>query len=597
MSVPNTNDKFLETAKRRFDMASRAEIQMREDSSKATNFTDGNHWTDQEKQERGDKNKPIIVANKMRKVARRIANDIRQNLPRCRVIPANRKSQEGAEVLDELIRYIERISDAEDIYHNGLDQAVSGGYGYWRVTHDFNGETTFEQDIFLQSILNRDTVYFDPTAVKITKADADWCFITEIISKEEFKERYPGKKIPTATSNSASMSEMDQKWYVNDQVRVSEYFYKKPVTKKLGIFQNRETNDMFERELDGSPEITALEENGYEIVRQRKVKTHKVMWSLISGESVLETPREFPSKYIPIVPIMGNMEMVDGIMKIRSATHDAIDIQKAYDYILNKAIERLALSANTHYMATKTHIKGHEHQWNNLHKENYPYVMYNPDPQVPGGHPLKIPPIQTEVGALQQLIGLDNDIKDVTGAGEAFFGQRSNERTGVAIDARSLAASITLFTFASNFLKAIVYTGKIFLDMIPKVYDSERAMMIMGNKGELYDFVINRTVADINTLELVTINDVTDGEYDYVAEAGINFMTKLREFRQLIVELLGLAPEYRAVLLPMFLNTSEVPDKEELIAQINAITQRNNAIQEEQLRQTAPEQPQQGGSI
>jgi hypothetical protein len=585
----NTNNNFLATAKKRFNTSYAAERDNRSAARKSLEYALGNQWTDEERRQREKDGKVVMVSNKLGKIVKRIVGDMRQNMPRCKTVPARLEAYNGAEIIDEIIRNIERVSDAEDVYQDGAEQAVNSGYGYWRIVTDYENDnvaiddsvsgSVFDQQILLKRIPNKFTVYFDQTAEKYTYADAQYAFLSEVISLEEYKARYPGKPIPKQDMFS-SAGDADEKWFLDKQVRLAEYFYKKRVTKKVGLFKNNITGDMFERELNSELNRGALEDSGYELVKQRKIKTHKVMWSMISGSDIVEAPREFPSKYIPIVPILGNEANLDGKRIFHSAIQAGLDPQKAYNYILSKDIERIALSPNTPYLVTPTMIKKNPQQWANLHKKNYPYVIFEPDPQV--GGPIKIQPIQASSGTIQHLAIAENDIREGTGASQAFFGEKSNERTGVAISKRSLAASTTVFTFASNFLKSIIYTGKILIDMIPRIYDTDRAVRIMGEKGNLYDLFINRTVADINTLELVTINDLHHGEYDYVATAGISFMTKLQELRAEIREIIAIAPQYAGILLPMFIDMGEFPDKDKITAAINAETQRIAQLQEQE---------------
>jgi hypothetical protein len=72
--------------------------------------------------------------------------------------------------------------------------------------------------------------------------------------------------------------------------------------------------------------------------------------------------------------------------------------------------------------------------------------------------------------------------------------------------------------------RSIRHTGKIILDLIPKIYDTERVMRIIGSDGQPDMTTINQA----NEIGEV-LNDVTVGEYDVVMDTGPGFQTKRQQ--------------------------------------------------------------------
>ena len=72
------------------------------------------------------------------------------------------------------------------------------------------------------------------------------------------------------------------------------------------------------------------------------------------------------------------------------------------------------------------------------------------------------------------------DIEDHLGRYEASKGQASNERSGKAIVARIQQADKGTYTFIDNLTRAIVYAGRQLIDLIPKIYDTHRALRVGG---------------------------------------------------------------------------------------------------------------------
>ena len=71
-------------------------------------------------------------------------------------------------------------------------------------------------------------------------------------------------------------------------------------------------------------------------------------------------------------------------------------------------------------------------------------------------------------------------------------------------------------------------TGKIILDLIPKIYDTERVMRIIGDDGKHELVTVNQQTADANGVSRV-LNDLTVGEYDVVMDTGPGFNSKRQE--------------------------------------------------------------------
>jgi hypothetical protein len=63
------------------------------------------------------------------------------------------------------------------------------------------------------------------------------------------------------------------------------------------------------------------------------------------------------------------------------------------------------------------------------------------------------------------------------------FSQPSNAQAGVAIQARQRQGDTATYHFIDNVARAIRYTGRILIDLIPKIYDTKRVLRIIGEDG------------------------------------------------------------------------------------------------------------------
>jgi hypothetical protein len=569
--VAQSESDFIREALERFKDAQDAEIDIRKEALISDKFVDGDQWPEDIKNFRRSKRRPYLTVNKMRPFVMNIVGDIRQNMPAINVRPVDSQADlEGAKVRKEIIRNIEQNSDAQTVYANGLEQALGGGYGFWRIRTRFTDDDIFEQEIVIEEVKNRFTVFFDQNARKNTYEDAKYVFLASYLPLEEFKRKFPGKD--TVGIDPVTEGEFYEGWFEKDRVRVAEYMWKEPTKKTIASFVNPDTGQQMVVDIDKVPE-------GAEIVRQREVETHKVMWVKMSGTQVLEEKREMPTKFLPVIPVIGNDILIEGKKKYRSLIYDAIDSQRMYNYHYTASIERLGLTAKSPYLLTKQQINGLEKYWNEANTSNRPYLLYNPDTQAGAANPPRreAPPTASS-GDMTQLITANNDMRETVGMHQANLGQPSNERSGRAIIARQRQGENNVYKFIDNFLKSVIYTGKILLDMIPKVYDTERIIRITGDRLVPINFVD----IDPTTLEPILVNDMAEGKYDYIPEAGVHYLTKRQETLASMLDFLQFVPFAAPIIAPRLAEVGDWPNSQEIAQELRQAIQGNQQQQQQQ---------------
>src|SRR6202008_1396112 len=94
--------------------------------------------------------------------------------------------------------------------------------------------------------------------------------------------------------------------------------------------------------------------------------------------------------------------------------------------------------------------------------------------------PQRQPPADVPTGFIQMAIMARDSVKAVTGIYDASLGNRSNEVSGLAIRARQQQGDISNFHFTDNLTRAITRMAKCLIAMIPRIYDGERVVRILG---------------------------------------------------------------------------------------------------------------------
>lgn len=571
------NDKLLNIMRKRFNLTIDADREERKLSIEDQKFVLGgdNQWDAEAKAARAGR--PMLTINKQPKFIRQVTGDQRQNRPAIKVRPVDSEADpQIAKILEGHIKNIEYNSNAAMAYDIAFKQAASGGYpGFWRIATEYCEDDTFDQDIMILPVHNQYTVYCDPkTILDVYNGKLEWAFIVETMSEDEFKLQFKDK---IGAEWEQGTGEEFEQWYLDNSVRVAEYFYREPVKRKLIQIETGEVYEFekvknFVQEVQGQKVlITPDGQQAIRIIRERTADSHKIKWVKVSGREILEGPADWAGKYIPIVPVFGDTWVIEGKVHYKSVIRDAKDSNKVYNYCVSQNMELTALAPKVPYKLTPAQIKGHEQQWNNANVSPRPYLLYNPDPQTSGAPTRETGP-QPNNAYIQMALQATDDMKDTTGLYDASLGQRSNEQSGRAIIARQREGDTGTFEFIDNLTRAIQYTGKILVDLIPKIYDTERTLRVLGYDDTPQHVQVNKEITGPQG-ERVIINDLTTGKYDTMATAGPSFTTQRLENSDAIQSMIQAAPNLAPVLIPRWVKLMDWPDAQEVADEVTQFMQ------------------------
>ena len=530
-------------------------------------FEAGNQWDEATKKARGLR--PCYEYNKVRQHIRQVTNDQRQNRPAIKIRAVEEGDKDTAETLQGLIRNIESVSNAERAYDTAFEIAVAGGFGGWRVVAQYADDDAFEQELRIKEVRNPFSLYLDPGAQEWDRRDALYGFITEVLSEGEFKIRYPDAKVSSFDGD----DDWGSQWFFDEKVRVCEYWYKKPYTKTIALLSNGETVDKAEvaAVLD---ELAA--ERGVTIVREREVQCMKVYQCIVSGAEILSKPVEWKGKYIPIVPLWGDLVNINGRDLFSGMVRFSKDAAKGYNFTRTMAVESVANAPKAPWLITPKMLEGgHQKYWDEANVENFPYLPYNPDPQAPNGRPTREPPPEVPA-SLIALAQLDNDdLKATMGQFDASLGAKGNETSGKAIMARQREGDNANFNYIDNLGRAIKYTGEILVDLIPHYYDTPRTIRVLGEDGsEKYAKLYNEVV-DQQTQQAVKVNDLSRGRYDVTVTVGPTFATQRMEAAETLTGIIQSAPDTAPILADLIVKNMDGPGTQEASKRLRRLAIKN----------------------
>jgi len=513
--------------------------------------------------------RPCLTINKLPQHVRQVTNEQRQNRPSGKVIPADDKADvQVAEIFNGIVRHIEYISDADVAYDTACDNQVIYGEGYIRLLTEYCDETSFDQDIKIGRIRNSFSVYMDPMIQDPCGADAKWCFITEDVLKEDYERMFPDA-MPVSTIMAQGVGDQSiSQWMSETTIRIAEYFHYKMESRTLNLYPGDVTA------YAGSPEAKQMEMMGLRPVRSRQVDVQQVKWCKTNGYEILEE-RDWAGKWIPVIRVVGNEFEVEGRLYVSGLVRNSKDAQRMYNYWCSQEAEMLALAPKAPFIGYGGQFEGYEHQWKTANTTNWPYLEVNPDATDGQGGVLPLPqramPPMAQTGLIQAKLGASEDIKSTTGQYDASLGMVSNERSGRAILARERQGDTGTYHYVDNLARAIRYTTRQIVDLIPKIYDTRRVARIIGVDGETKLAKIDpmqpepvREIRDETGVLIERIYNPSVGRYDVCVTTGPSYMTKRQEALDAMAQLLQGNPQLWAVAGDLFIKNMDWPGAQEM---------------------------------
>lgn len=541
----------------RYDACTKHEHELRELSAEDIKFVNvpGEQWEQEQKRKRGKR--PCYEFNLLRQHCRQLEGDQRQARPSIKVRAVEDSDAEGAELRQGLIRNIEAQSNAERAYDTGFQFGAEGGFGCWRVVTEYSDDDGFELDIRIKEVRDPFAMWFDPAAVEYDRRDAMFAFFEQNIPRDQFEARYSEAQVTDFDPASAAGT-----WFKEESVRVAEYWVKKPETKTVLLLSDGRSVDADEV----ASVLDELAEAGITVKRERQIQTNKVCMYVVSGAEVLSGPHDWPGKFIPLVPVYGDLIHINGRDVYSGIVRHAKDSARLNNYTVTTAMESVAKLPKNPYLVTPKMLEGAgvKATWERAAVEDPLFIAYTPDATAPGHRPIRDNGPEFPA-ALVNLASVCQDLlKGVTGFHDVSRGDNPGNQSGKAILALQNKGDTANYAYQDNLSRSIRYTGEILLDLIPKVYDSERVIRIIGiDGGEKFE-KINQRVMDNQTGQEIVVNDMSAGKYDVNVQTGPSFSTQRAEFAETMSAIFQSQPQAFPLFGDLFFKALDAPQAQEL---------------------------------
>ena len=518
--------------------ANDADTMNRQEALEDLKFGGGDQWPVELQNSRNLESRPVITVNKVDNYCRQVSNQQRQQRPRIKVHATNtHDDMVDAQTIGGIIRHIEVNSNADHAYDNAFEYAVRMGWGYMRVKTNYVSEDSFDQEIYIDPVDNPFTVYFDPNSVAPDGSDADRCLITTMIRKDEFRKMYPDADDGGTSFTQRGTGDSQSEWITKEDIRLAEYYY--TVKEKATLYLLSDGTSTFADDKDFFKRLDAF---GITVVDKRDSYKKTIKYVKLTAVEIIEE-RDWAGKYIPIVPVYGRHIVIGDKRKKFGMIRYAKDPQRMYNFWQTSITESVALAPKAKWLIAEGQDENHESDWANANIKSFPLLRYKQTDidGRPAPPPTRLQPEPPPTGVMAAAVGVDNDIKAIMGMFDpAQLGQ--GNISGKALNGQQQQVDLTNFDYYDNLTRSIAHIGKICLDLIPKIYDTERVMRIIGDDGKPELLTINQRDSVGRVL-----NDISVGQYDVVMETGPGYNSKRQEAVDNMLPLLSAAPELMKV--------------------------------------------------
>lgn len=555
---PRPDSDFLDLARTRFRLAADAEAETRREALEDLEFFAGDQWPAYIKAARERAHRPCLTFPLLRQMANQVINAQRQSRPAIQVNPVdNGADVKTSHIIQGLLRHVELSSDSEIAYDTAFEHAVISGLGYFRIVTDYLDPRSFDQDIRIERILDPFSVYYDPGCRKPDYSDAQWCFVVEDLTREQYRQRFPKSEI-AGLSDFSSIGDNEREWFHEGGVRVAEYFYVEYEPRTLVMLTDG--SSVFD---DAIPEGAMIAMRDGEPV-QREVQVPRVKWALINGREVLKR-RVWPGSHIPIIPVLGPELIVNGRRKLSGIVRHSKDAQRDYNYQRTALVEAVGLAPKAPWMVAEGQIEGYESLYERANVENLAWLPYRvkelngqlvPPPQ----RLTASVPIEPIVVAIRMA---NQDMMGTSGVHEATLGKRGPEQSGRAIDARKQQGEVANFNFTDSLNRSIRFAGRQLVELAPIIYNRPGRVLEIVGLDDTHDRVtIGEAYKDEQGIE--RIYDLNVGRYDVTISAGLQYPSKRREFVDSILQFAQAAPQIVPVVLDLVARHMDFPGAKEV---------------------------------
>lgn len=479
-----------------------------------------------------------LTINEIAKYVRHYTNDIRNNFPEPAVIPLSEEAIDVAELKEGFIRRVMNELNSKSAIISAVDMQAIRGEGYFALYCEYRNNETYDQDIHLRKILDPKCVYFDPSSILVDRSDAQWCCEKYFMPKKEFQEKWPNEQLPSLNATYGSFSgtsnyEDANQAVPDDTVTLWNYWEieQYPNGTLYKVLRNGSVHDMYYTK--NKKEIAVSDK----ILDRRPLYEKRVVHRIFEKNRILET-NDWPSKYLPIIPILGEQLDIEGERIFKGIVSDLLDPQKIINFTKSSMIQVIQRVPNPLIFVTEKQIEGREAEWSSLNVSRKGVAVYK---HQDGVEKPTMSQYEAPIQALAQASSIfSNDLHQISGIMGENQGEETNAISGVAMKARKLGGDIATYHLSDNFAQSMGHFGRVALDMSQRVHDSEQTLSVMNSEYKMDHIKINQYTLKEGENKYF---DMTLNDFDINIEMAPGYKSRREELAQDLKEFMAVDPQ------------------------------------------------------
>jgi hypothetical protein len=474
-------------------------------------FIFGNQWLDEEARVFETYKKIPLTFNKLAPLANHLLGEQRQNTPSIECLPDDNTPEETVEVREALVKDITFDSKSKEVFQTAFQSSLCGGFGCFYVDTEYENDYSFNQVIRIREEKIPTRAVWDVSATTPCKTDGMYCGLKSRMSRDKFASIY-GREI----ERDIPPSNIEEGSVFNDDESVTlvtwwERKYKREKLRQLsdGSEVTEEEFKALERIMIDDDEILVKDGIPVTITNERNIAKYKVRKSLYAGDWELEA-EDFPSRQLPLVYVdQSSFWNKQGQQVCRPFFKDTKDAQRYINYLGTQSAYLVKIGRYDQFLVSKENVRGNDTQaiWRDPSNIQGGLIF---DESPSNFVPMQLKPPELSVSLVQQYERAERDIQTCTGMYDAFIGEKSNEVSKIAIDARNKRSSYNTHLPFDNLNRAVAVCAQLVDEMIPTVYDTERTVMLNMKQKGVQAVRINESMDEYGTK---IKNDMTKGRY------------------------------------------------------------------------------------
>lgn len=556
------------------------------------NFALGEQWTDEERQTLKDESRPCLTFNRIRPLLKIISGYQRENDSRIKVNPEGGEDRIFSEVLDRIIKFIEKLSHMPEKMAYWFDDGLITGKGWLEafITYEsdpIRGDLRFRQHSPYQIYVDPDHNEYDLNEwprcgyafkwVKLTRSQIIDLFPEKkrIINgltvdeddpvknglgllKEGDNDDYGNNPNKTTVTKSSTKEDDESGLKMDEKFTVKEYWRPKMVDKYFVIDKESGEPQRFENKEEAN---IFAQEQAFGNVVKRSVPQ---MWAAISvGGFVLQDAISDFEPYYSGYPFFRFMtdwtpSAETEELKVQGIVRALKDPQREKNKSKSQTLHILNTQANSGWIGDEDALT--PEGWKDLEAMGSKAGITIK--KKTGKELREILPKGPNIGHLQREEKAEEEFTQISSINPDLLGFQEHTASGRAISMRIKQAVMSLVHIFHNYRYSKEILGNFILLMVPKIFDEKKVEKVLGPSYMAKAVDPQKYPEGLKPGHIAAfLQMISDNKYDvYVSEADENKTIRYETFQDLIEAMKAGAP----IPFDFLIEYMDLPNSEEV---------------------------------